>query len=161
MRREAIQLDNTLQERAGESRGSNGGHLSGEEEEDEAASRALCWALILRIRSIAWPDLDTASPDVQVPVSKINCALSLIRPGSRAEAHLLFPIFMAGVGSITKASRLTIEYRVNVAERTLGFGTVTAVHRLLDELWWKPNNGGKALAWMDLVQGQMPGLILF
>lgn len=129
--------------------------------EEKAAACAVRWALILRLREVAWPVLETASPDIQGPVNNINMALSLIRPGSQAESHLLLPIFMAGVNSVTKASRLVIEYRVNVAEKTIGFGSVAAIHHLLDDLWRSANNGRDPVAWHDVVQRQMPGLMLF
>ncbi|KFA71543.1 hypothetical protein S40288_06830 [Stachybotrys chartarum IBT 40288] len=113
LRRKALTLEKDLQDCGG---------LRDIESEDEAAACAVRWALILRLREIARPGLETASPQVQVLVNNINSAISSIRPGSRAESHLLFPMFMAGVGSITKASRLEIEYRVNIAEKTMGFG---------------------------------------
>ncbi|ETS75479.1 hypothetical protein PFICI_12423 [Pestalotiopsis fici W106-1] len=131
------------------------------ESEEKAAACTLRWAMILRLREVKWPSLETASSQIQEPVSNINLALSLIRPGSQAESHLLFPMFMAGVGSISKASRLFIEYRIHVAEKTNGFGSVNAVHRLLDILWRSENNGGEAGAWQDIVAGEMPGLVLF
>lgn len=135
--------------------------LNDVDSEEKAASCAVRWALILRLQEVAWPELDRASSEIQGTVNNINNALSLIRPGSRAEAHLLFPIFMAGVGSTTKASRLVIEYRVNVAEKTMGFGSVAATHHLLDDLWRRANTGGKNQTWYDIVQSKMPGLMLF
>jgi hypothetical protein len=129
--------------------------------EDGAAAYAIWSATILRLREVSEPDLDIENPRIQVPVNNITSALSLIRPGSPAESHLLFPMFMAGVYSITKASRLVIEHRITVAERTIGAGTVSAVHRLLDRVWRRINNGGKVLSWREIKDDEMPGCVLF
>ncbi|KAH7325562.1 fungal-specific transcription factor domain-containing protein [Stachybotrys elegans] len=136
-------------------------HLQDANSEHEAAAYAILSATVLRLREVSDPDLDIESSRIQVPVNNITSALSLIRPGSPAESHLLFPIFMAGVNSITKASRLVIEYRITVAERTIGAGTVSAVHRLLDQLWRRVNNGGKVLGWREIKDDEMPGCVLF
>jgi transcriptional activator protein UGA3 len=136
-------------------------HLQGASSEDEAAAYAVWSAITLRLREVSEPDLDIENPRVQVLVDNITSALSLIRPGSPAESHLLFPIFMAGVYSITKASRLVIEHRITVAERTIGAGTVSAVHRLLDQLWRRVNNGGKVQGWREIKDDEMPGCVLF
>ena len=137
------------------------GGLSDLDSEEKAAACAVRWALILRLREVAWPCVETTSTYIQGPVNNINMALSLIRPGSQAESHLLLPIFLAGVNSVTKASRLVIEYRVNVAEKTIGFGSVAAIHHLLDDLWRRANSGREPVLWHDVVQNQMPGLMLF
>lgn len=42
---------------------------------------------------------------------------------------------MAGVGSMTKASWLTVEYRLYGMETNVGFGNIVVAHRLLGEIW--------------------------
>jgi hypothetical protein len=153
LRSKAVALENSVREWP-----SSGDMLS----EDSATVACLRWALILRLRQeVLYPSMSATSAYIQGPVDNINSAMSLIRPGSRFEAHLLLPMFIAGVSSVTKASRLLLEYRISVAERTLGFGTVQSVHQMLDDLWKVPNNGGQAIAWKTILKERLPPLMLF
>ena len=129
--------------------------------EIRAAAFAVQWSAILRLRQVA-PIVHptTGSADhLQGVADHILSAVSLIRPGSKVEAHLLFPLFMAGVASTSKASRLTVEYRINVIKTTVGFGHIAAAQRLLNDLWRSTNNGA-SVPWEHLAELQ-PSLLLF
>jgi transcriptional activator protein UGA3 len=127
--------------------------------EARAAAFATQWALILRLNQGA-RRLKSDDPQITKAANNILSALSLIRPGSEIEAHILFPLFMAGVGSITKPNRLTVEYRLSIMETTIGFGNISIAHRLLDELWRRANDGDM-VDWEVLMRAKYPGLVLF
>lgn len=71
----------------------------------------------------------------------ILSALPLLHSGSLMEARMLFPLFMVGVCSTAKASRLTLEVRINLMMATGGFSNITSAHRTLDEIWRMANEG--------------------
>jgi hypothetical protein len=96
----------------------------------------------------------------KAPTENIVSALSLIRPGSQMETHILFPLFMAGVGSVTKANRLTLEYRISIMETTIGFGNVVSAHKIMEETW-RRHISGDYVEWESLMQTRNPGLLLF
>lgn len=126
--------------------------------EVRAAAFAMQWAVMIRLQqAIRQPQKDDRQ--IKKAVENIFSALSLIRPGSAVEAHMLFPIFIAGVGSVTKPYRLTIEYRINIMETTVGSGNVSVAHQLLDEIWQK-NNQGDIIDWKTLMAEKCPGLVL-
>jgi transcriptional activator protein UGA3 len=126
--------------------------------EARAAAFAVQWATILRLRELA--PLDVKKDQTERPVDYIISALSLIRPGSRTEACMLFPIFMAGVCSTTKASRLTLDFRINLMKTTIGFGNIASAHQILNELW-KRSNMGECCEWKELIRSSSPGMVLF
>ena len=129
--------------------------------EARAAAFAIQWATMLRLRQLMPPEnTDSRDAHFKGPTDHIISAVSLIRPGSRTESHLLFPLFIAGTSCTTKASRLTIEYRINIMERTIGFGNVLAAHQILDEIW-RQYNRREIVQWEELVATRTPGLVLF
>lgn len=124
--------------------------------ETRAAAVALQWAAML------WLFQKTGRPDdfdAKTASDSILSTMSLIRPGSQAEAHLLFPLFMAGVVCNSKAGRLAVEYRLSRMEATLGFGNIKAAHRLLEEVWRGANQGDE-IDWEWLARTRYPGLVL-
>ncbi|KAH8897391.1 hypothetical protein GQ53DRAFT_887825 [Thozetella sp. PMI_491] len=127
--------------------------------EARAVGFAMQWAATMRLLQVA-RHLKNDDPQIMKASDNILSALSLIRPGSEVEAHLLFPLFMAGIGSMTKPNRLTVEYRLNLMETTIGFGNIFVAHRLLDEVWQRTNQGER-VNWEDLMKGKYPGLVLF
>lgn len=129
--------------------------------EARAAAFAIQWAAMLRLRQLM-PPATTDSRDSQLkgPTEHIISAVSLIRPGSQTESRLLFPLFITGTSCTTKASRLTIEYRINIMERTIGFGNVATSHQILDEIW-RQHNRRESVQWEQLVTTTTPGLVLF
>ncbi|KAK2033493.1 hypothetical protein LX32DRAFT_73146 [Colletotrichum zoysiae] len=126
--------------------------------EIRAAAFATQWALILRLSQIT-KKLLNSDLKIKKATNNILSAISLIRPGSEVEAHILFPLFMAGVGSVTKPNRLSVEYRLKIMETTVGFGNVSVAHNLLDELW-RRSNEGKAVDWEDLKGSDWASLVL-
>jgi transcriptional activator protein UGA3 len=80
--------------------------------EARAAAFATQWALMLWFKQ-ATKKLPNDDPQITKAANNILSALSLIRPGSEIETRILFPLFMAGVGSVTKPNRLTVEYRLS------------------------------------------------
>lgn len=127
--------------------------------EARAAAFAMQWAMLLRLNQTV-RQLKNDDAQITKAADNILSALSLIRPGSEVEAHILFPLFMAGVGSMTKANRLTVDYRMNIMETTVGFGNIHVAHSLLDELW-RQSNEGNIMDWEDLMVTMYPGLVLF
>lgn len=128
--------------------------------ESHAAATALQWATILRLHQLVHgPDLVHST--VQDAVHKILLAISRIRPGSKAEIRILFPLFMAGVGSINKTNRLTVEYRLNALENTIGNGHIIAIHLLLDTIWRRTNEEQEDVDWEDIMQREFPGVVFF
>ncbi|KAH7304452.1 fungal-specific transcription factor domain-containing protein [Stachybotrys elegans] len=89
-----------------------------------AAAFATQWALILRLSQIT-KKLPNSDLKITKATNNILSAISLIRPGSEVEAHILFPLFMAGVGSVTKPNRLSVEYRLKIVETTVGFERIS------------------------------------
>lgn len=136
------------------------GDLSVNRDEAKAAAFAVQWAAMLRLREISPVGHDDGVDRNQGPIDYILSAVSLIRSGSRAEAHLLFPLLMAGVSATTKASRLTLDVRLNIIKTTIGFGHIACGHQLLDEVWRRANKG-EQWQWKDLMRIVAPGLILF
>ncbi|KAK6084184.1 short chain dehydrogenase reductase family [Seiridium cupressi] len=128
--------------------------------EARAAAFAVQWAVVLRLREVAPLLVETEHNQTRGPVDHIISALSLIRPGSQTEAHMLFPLFMAGVFSNTKAARLTLEFRVNLMRNNIGFGSIANAHQTLDEVWRRANRG-ETYHWKDLMRSKIPGMILF
>ncbi|KAH8660363.1 fungal-specific transcription factor domain-containing protein [Xylariales sp. PMI_506] len=126
--------------------------------EARAAAFATQWALILRLNQVT-KKLRNDDPQITKAANNILSAISLIRSGSEIEAHILFPLFMAGVGSVTKPNRLTVEYRLSIMETTIGFGNISIAHRLLDELW-RRSNSGETVDWEELKDSKYPGLVL-
>ncbi|KAH7323462.1 fungal-specific transcription factor domain-containing protein [Rhexocercosporidium sp. MPI-PUGE-AT-0058] len=127
--------------------------------EVSAAASSIRSAATMRLYQVMYGH-DVSSGEVQSWVDSILSALSLIRPGSLLENHILFPLFMAGVGSATKANRLTVEYRLNIMETTIGLGNITGAHRVLDTVWQKMNDGQSAVNWEQLMEQDYPGVIL-
>ncbi|KAH8660093.1 fungal-specific transcription factor domain-containing protein [Xylariales sp. PMI_506] len=133
--------------------------------EVRAAAFAVQWATMLRLRDIVDVDysaskLDAAQNRAQGHVDNILSVLSLIRPGSRMEAHMLFPLFMAGIFSTTKAGRLTLEFRINQMSNSIGFGSIASAHQMLGELWARVNRG-EPCHWKALMRSKAPGIVLF
>lgn len=79
-----------------------------------AAADAFRWAAIIRLDQLFRHDLEQSASLTAFATEKVLSAVSSIRPGSPVETQLLFPLFMAGCGSASKASRLTAEYRLNI-----------------------------------------------
>ncbi|KAH8883309.1 hypothetical protein GQ53DRAFT_846980 [Thozetella sp. PMI_491] len=127
--------------------------------EARAVMSATEWAIMMRLHQVTGP-AENNDDLIKKATGNILSALSLIRPGSEMESHLLFPLFMAGTGSTTKSNRLTVEYRITTMETTIGFGHIYVAHRLLDELWWRANHG-EAVYWETLMRTKYPGLVLF
>lgn len=124
-----------------------------------AAALAIQWAALMRLYQVMYGN-DVSARRVQTAVENILSALSVIRPASIAEAHILFPLFMAGIGSTTKANRLTVEFRLNIMETTLGFGNLSGAHRLLDNIWQRMNEGEVGVDWERLMQADYAGIVL-
>ncbi|ETS76415.1 hypothetical protein PFICI_11802 [Pestalotiopsis fici W106-1] len=124
-----------------------------------AAAFCTQWALILYLNQTL---RRLKSNDVQISkaADTIISALSLIRLSSEVEAHLLFPVFMAGVGSVTKANRLTVDYRLRGMAKTVGFGNINVAHGLLESIWQLANQG-EWTDWDELMQAECPILVLF
>ncbi|KAH8660408.1 fungal-specific transcription factor domain-containing protein [Xylariales sp. PMI_506] len=127
--------------------------------EARAIGFALQWAADMRLLQVT-KQLKNNDPQITKASDNILSALSLIRPGSEMEARILFPLFMAGVGSMTKPNRLTVEYRLDVMESSVGFGNIAIAHQLLDEIWTRANQG-ETLDWAELMRAKYPGLIFF
>jgi transcriptional activator protein UGA3 len=125
--------------------------------EVRAAAFATQWALILSVNQATKVQ---NHPQITKAADNILSALSLIRPGSEVEAHVLFPLVMAGVGSNTKANRLTVEYRLTIMNTTVGFGNIRTAHRLLDDVW-RLSNEGNVVDWRQVMRSHYPGLVLF
>jgi transcriptional activator protein UGA3 len=136
------------------------GDLSVNRDEATATAFAVQWAAMLRLREIAPFQHGDGIDRNQGPIDYILSAVSLVRSGSQAEAHFLFPLLMAGVFATTKASRLTLDVRLNMMKTTIGFGHIACGHRLLDQVWRRANKGEK-WRWRDLMRLVAPGLILF
>ncbi|KAK1987291.1 fungal-specific transcription factor domain-containing protein [Colletotrichum cereale] len=136
------------------------GDLSVNRDEAKATAFAVQWAAMLRLREVTPLQHCDGIDRNQRPIDYILSALSLIRSGSQAESHLLFPLLMAGVFATTKASRLTLDVRLNMMKTTIGFGHIASGHQLLDQVWRRANKGEK-WRWRDLVRLVAPGLILF
>lgn len=127
--------------------------------EARAAAFATQWALMLRLKQVM-KNLNNDDLQITMAANNIQSALSLIRPGSEIESRILFPLFMAGVGSVTKPNRMTVEYRLKIMESIIGFGNISVAHKLLDELWRRSNNDGNTVDWEDLKETQYSGLVL-
>ncbi|KPI45068.1 uncharacterized protein AB675_2604 [Cyphellophora attinorum] len=127
----------------------------------EAVAGAICmkWAAILYARWTLLGEQTTTSDQIQTATRSILSELSLIRPGSHICTHLLFPLMMAGLGSFSKGDRLTVEYRLNLVEGLLGFGNITVLHKLLDEVWTRANRLEK-VDWEYLLETTYPSLAL-
>ncbi len=126
--------------------------------EAQAAAFAMQWATMIRLLQPT-RKLKIDHPQIKKAADNILSALSLIRPGSELEAHILFPLFIAGVCSMTKPTRMTVEYRLNIMETTIGFGNIKLAHQLLDEIW-RRDNKGEIVDWEDLMRTKYPGLVL-
>ncbi|ETS81461.1 hypothetical protein PFICI_06463 [Pestalotiopsis fici W106-1] len=126
--------------------------------EARALGFALQWATNMHLQQVT-RGLASNAPQIKKASDNILSALSLIRPGSEMEAHMLFPLFMAGVGSMTKPNRLTVEYRLDIMEATIGFGNISVAHKLLDELW-RRSNQGETVTWQYLITTTYKGLVL-
>ncbi|KPI36339.1 uncharacterized protein AB675_7369 [Cyphellophora attinorum] len=124
-----------------------------------AAGFANQWAIMIRLQQVANKSRND-DPRITKAAEHILSALSLIRPGSDVEPLLLFPLFMAGLGSTTKPSRLTVEHRFTSMEATIGLGNIVIAHKLLDEIWRRANDGD-VVDWQALTRARYPGLILF
>ncbi|KAK5056835.1 hypothetical protein LTR84_012367 [Exophiala bonariae] len=123
-----------------------------------AAADALRWAAVMRLSQATRRNPVPEAPTT-LEVDKILSAMSQIRPGSHVETQLVFPLFMAGASSPDKASRLTVEYRLNVIECTKGFGNIVCAHKLLDEVWARANER-QAVHWEVVMHQQFPDLVL-
>lgn len=151
---EAREIELTLQSWAPEERISDSKRLR----ETTAAALATQWAVLMRLHQVLHGN-DISGRKIQIAVENILSAVSIIRPGSPVEAHLLFPLFMAGIGSTTKSNRLTVEYRLNIMETTIGFGNISSAHRLLDCIWQKMNEG-ETPDWEFLMHEEYAGVVL-
>lgn len=125
-----------------------------------AAAGAFQWATLLFLHQKAGGSSISPSK-LKRGIDMIISAVSMIKPGSKMESHLLFPLFMAGVSSTDKGDRLTIEYRLSIMERTVGFGNIVTAHELLDIVWLRKNNGDTELDWLLIAQEKVPWMILF
>lgn len=130
--------------------------------EAEAVGLATQWATLLLLNEVPWsvPPGHEPDPRAATAVANILSALSFVRPGSQMEARMLFPLFMAGLSSWTKTNRLMVEYRLNVMEKTVGFGHVATAHTLLQDIW-RRQNAGEGIDWRLLMRLNHPGLVLF
>jgi transcriptional activator protein UGA3 len=126
--------------------------------EAQAAAFAMQWATMIRLLQTT-RKLKNDNPRIKKAAENILSALSLIRPGSELEVHILFPLFMAGVCSMTKPTRMTVEFRFNILETTIGFGNIKLAHQLLDEIWRRANEGD-IVDWEVLMRTKYPGLVL-
>ena len=126
--------------------------------EARAAALTTRWAVIMRLQKFSQSTTNNETQPKHATDSILS-AMSLIRPGSETEARLLFPLFMAGTGSDTKVNRLTVEYRINVMETTVGFRNIVVAHRLLDEIW-RRSNEGTVVDWEHLMRTKYPSLVL-
>jgi hypothetical protein len=118
------------------------------------------WATTIRLYQVVHGS-KTSQLMLQTAVSNILSAVSIIQPGAKAEAHLLFPLFMAGVSTTLKPQRLTIEYRMSVIESTVGIGNITGVHQLLDAVWLKSKDDTVNVDWELLMHTEHSGVMLF
>jgi transcriptional activator protein UGA3 len=127
----------------------------------EAIAGAVCmkWGATLYARWTLLGEQTDTSDQIQTATRSILSELSIIRPGSHMCTHLLFPLMMAGLGSLSKGDRLTVEYRLNLIEGLLGFGNITVLHKLLDEVWTRANRLEK-VDWEHLLQTTYPSLAL-
>ncbi|KKK21927.1 hypothetical protein P175DRAFT_0521456 [Aspergillus ochraceoroseus IBT 24754] len=127
-----------------------------ESSEEQAAAIAMQTALLMLLQQRR-ERLANDDPMMRKMASDILVALSQIRPGSPLEARILFPIFMAGVGSMKKSNRLTVEYRLNMMA-TKGLGNVFVTLKLLDDIWRRANRGD-IVDWEVLLRSEYPGLV--
>lgn len=125
-----------------------------------SAAGAMQWATLLVLYQKT-EGSQVPNAKVQEAVDKIISAISMIKPGSMIESILLFPLFMAGVSSINKSDRLTIEYRLSIMERTRGFGNIFASHKLLDIIWDRRNKGEVDVDLFLIAREELPWIILF
>lgn len=126
--------------------------------EARATGAAMQWATRIRLLQ-GYHCTKKDDNSLKEAVDNIISALSLVRAGSEMEPRLLFPLFMAGVASTNKPQRLTVEYRLNIIERTVGFGNIFTAHSLLDEVW-KLTNEGEVVDWQVLMREKYPDLVL-
>ncbi|KAL3479794.1 fungal-specific transcription factor domain-containing protein [Aspergillus californicus] len=125
-----------------------------------AAAGALQWATLLFLYQKT-EGSNASPPKLQEAIDMIISTISMIKPGSKMESRLLFPLFMAGVSSTQKGDRLNIEYRLSVMERTIGFGNIFTAHKLLDMVWPRKNSGDTGVDWLLIVREEVPWMILF
>ncbi|KAH8884205.1 hypothetical protein GQ53DRAFT_405944 [Thozetella sp. PMI_491] len=129
------------------------------ERELAAAAESMRWASLLWLYHIMHQGA-IPRQQRQNALDNIISAVSRIRPGSPAEAQLLFPLFMSGISATRKSERLRIEYRLSVLESTIGMGNITAAHKLLDEVWRRWNEGHEDLDWESLLETTCWGVVL-
>jgi len=125
-----------------------------------ALAIATKWAALMRLHQVV-SGYNVTHPKVKAAVTNILSAVSIIRPGSKTEAHILFPLFMAGVGSAMKSDRLTVEYRLRLMETIIGFGNINGAHRALNAIWQRMNAGEMAINWLLLLETSYPEIVLF
>jgi hypothetical protein len=135
-------------------------HLNLDHGEALFAAGAVQWATLLLLHQKT-EGFEVPNGKIQTAVNKIISAVLMIKPGSVIESHLLFPLFMAGVSSINKGDRLTIEYRLSIMERTIGFGNIFAAHQLLDIVWARRNKGEAEVGWLSIAREELPWMMLF
>lgn len=141
------------------------GYANHHRSEAIAMASATRWAVLIYMchgedPSVFQKDYEE-STKVNDYVESIISDVSLVRPGSEMDARMLFPLFMAGLGSTTKSQRLTIAYRLNMMETTVGFRHITVAHEILDETWRKRLSGQEVPDWKIMAKETHRGLVLF
>ncbi|TKA76904.1 hypothetical protein B0A49_02739 [Cryomyces minteri] len=114
-----------------------------------ATNAAFHWAGLIHLnrRVLGRPSTD---PEVQNAVREIVGALYKVRPGSTAEACLLFPMFTAGCDAQNAGQREKIMTRLKSVEGC-GMTQVRKARRLMQRVW----DSGRA--WETLVTGEFFG----
>ncbi|KAK5295667.1 hypothetical protein LTR16_000957 [Cryomyces antarcticus] len=114
-----------------------------------ATNAAFHWAGLIHLnrRVLGRPSTD---PEVQNAVREIVGALYKVRPGSTAEACLLFPMFTAGCDAQDAGQREKIMTRLKSVEGC-GMTQVRKARRLMQRVW----DSGRA--WETLVTGEFFG----
>ncbi|RDW64128.1 hypothetical protein BP5796_10630 [Coleophoma crateriformis] len=117
--------------------------------EMSATNEAFHWAGMIHIHRRLLGKT-SSHPDVQTAVREVLGALYKVRPGSSAEACLLFPMFTAGCDVQEQAKRAYVLERIKNVER-LGMTQVHQARSLMERVW----ETGKP--WETLVAGEFFG----
>lgn len=102
-----------------------------------AAGLMLQWAALMRLHLIveAEDPRGIMHPKVRTAVRNILAALEAIPKGDLVESMLVFPMFAAGFGAVTREERETVRERFKVMEKSIGFGNVFDAHELVEMKW--------------------------
>ncbi|KAH7028759.1 fungal-specific transcription factor domain-containing protein [Microdochium trichocladiopsis] len=137
--------------------------LSQDMAEARAVASAVQCAAKLLLHDLSRNDAEgeetSSSQKTQGLVDNILSALAFIRPGSPMNARMLFPLFTAGLFSTSKAHRLTLEFRVNLLNASLGFGSIAGAHQTLNVVWARANQG-EPCQWRESMRSTAPGTVL-